>query len=571
MTESTKGLQPASAPYFNLGKFGRTIRTTSPDAQTWFDRGLIWIYSFHHEEAVICLENALAHDPSCVMAHWALAYALGPNYNFRWEFFSPDHLQLNMTRIHKVLDDVKPLLDTADPLERSLMEALIPRFPREYGGRAFREWNDGFVERMEKVYQQYGENDLDVVTVFADSMMCLAPWRLWDLRTGEPSPGIPSRKIQQVIEKALLHPDADRHPGLLHLYIHLTEMTTQPERAIPAADKLLGLIPDAGHLNHMPSHLDILIGDYRRAIYSNALAIVSDEHYISKRGPGGFYTIYRLHDFQSLIYAAMFNGQYKVALNCVEAMEKYLPEEVIRALPDWVESAFSTRLHVLARFGRWEEILAMDLPKDEELYCTTTVTQRYARGVAYAATGRVDLALKELEAFRETFKIVPESRQHFPNRSVDVLPIGEAMLAGEIEYRRQNYDVAFEHLRTSIKRYDSIVYGEPWGWMQPIRHAYAALQLQQGNLKEALATYEADLGYDDELPRAHQHPNNVWSLHGYHECLEKMGRIPEAKIILPQLRLALAVADVKISSSCFCRLETDEGLLVNGPGPKCCD
>ncbi|ORY23129.1 hypothetical protein BCR39DRAFT_549970 [Naematelia encephala] len=562
-------LTPASEPYFDLGTFGRRIRTTSPEAQTWFDRGLTWIYGFHHEEAAICLETAIVHDPGCVMAYWALAYALGPNYNFIWDFFEPDQLETAMRRTHKALDDARSHLKDGDPVESALIQALEARYPRDWAGKEFKTWNENYVKAMEKVYNDF-PNDLDVAAVYADSMMCLVPWKLWDLRTGEPEPGSPAKSIQRVLEKALVQPEAATHPGLLHLYIHLCEMSSSPERAVPAADKLFGLIPDAAHLNHMPSHLDILIGDYRRAISANAKAVVSDNLYVSRKGAGGFYTIYRLHNFSSLIYGAMFCGQYQVAIRFVEAMEQVLTDDLVRSLPKFIECETSVRLHVLVRFGRWDEILKVPFPDDRQVYASKTVMTHYARGIAFAATNRVDEALVELNEVRESIKRVPPEYVTFPNTTVDVLAIAEPMLSGEIEYRRENYDVAFEHLRQAIKLYDGLQYAEPWAWMMPVRHPYAALQLERGNIEEALATYAADLGYDTALPRAHQHPNNVWALHGYHECLVKLGRTAEAQIIMPQLRLALAVADVEIKSSCFCRLDVTDK-VVDGAGSHCCD
>jgi tetratricopeptide (TPR) repeat protein len=549
----------ASEPYYNLGTFGRQISTTSLDAQTWFNRGLTWTYGFHHEEAILCFDQALLHDPKCVLPYLFLAYALGPNYNKTWQHMSPQEIEGNLNRIYQLLDEAEVMMEAGESLERGFHAALWERFPRKFEEKDFKLWNEAFVKGMKGVYDKYGDDDLDVISIYADSMMSLAPWRLWDLKTGEPSPGSPALIVREVLEKGMKLDAADTHPGILHFYIHLTEMSTTPERAIPAADKLYGLIPDSGHLNHMPSHLDILIGDYRRAIASNARAILADDIYLGKAGPARFYTIYRLHNAQSLVYAAMFNGQYKTAIQYVDKVESTLPEALVRGMPDFVEAALGTRVHVLIRFGRWQEILDLPLPEDTELFCVTLATIHYGRGIAFAATGSIDDAAKEQEAFNKAVQRVPESRLSFPNTAIDVMAVGQAMLAGELDYRRGNFDSAFEHLRLSIERYDNLVYGEPWSWMQPVRHAYAALQLERGNVEEALKTYAADLGYDTSLARACQHPNNVWGLHGYHECLTRLGRESEARIIEPQLRLALAIADVRIASSCFCRLETHEG------------
>ncbi len=225
-------------------------------------------------------------------------------------------------------------------------------------------------------------------------------------------------------------------------------------------------------------------------------------------------------------------------------------------MADWAEGFGAMRVHALIRFGRWEDILGLPLPADPDLYCVTTAMIHYARGVAHAVTGGVQPAEAERDLFRAACARVPGSRTLFNNTCNDLLEIAVAMLDGELEYRKSNVEEAFSLLRRSVELDDSLPYDEPWGWMQPTRHAYGALLLEQGRVDDAAAVYRADLGLDDSLSRALQHPSNIWSLHGYHECLNLLGRIDEAKIIEQQLRLASAVADVPITASCFCRLSS---------------
>jgi tetratricopeptide (TPR) repeat protein len=189
------------------------------------------------------------------------------------------------------------------------------------------------------------------------------------------------------------------------------------------------------------------------------------------------------------------------------------------------------------------------------LYCTTTATIHYGRGVAHAAKGQLAQAAAEREAFTAAYARIPESRYLFNNTSRDILAVAAAMLDGEIAYRHSDFDGAFVHLRRSIELDDALPYDEPWGWMQPTRHAYGALLLEQGHVEEAAQVYAADLGLDPTLSRSCQHPGNVWSLHGYHECLQRLGRTAEATIIGRQLELARARADVPIVASCACRLD----------------
>ena len=200
-------------------------------------------------------------------------------------------------------------------------------------------------------------------------------------------------------------------------------------------------------------------------------------------------------------------------------------------------------------------IVEQTLPDDPDLFCVTTAMMHYARAVAFAATGEVDSAAAEREAFRAARDRVPESRMLFNNTCLDILAVAEQMLEGEIEYRRGNIEDAFGYLRRSVELDDALPYDEPWGWMQPARHALGALLLEQGRMEEAEAVYRADLGLDASLSRACQHPDNVWSLHGLHECLVKRGEKAESTVIKQRLDLAVARADVSIKSSCYCRMQ----------------
>jgi tetratricopeptide (TPR) repeat protein len=543
--------------YYDLGSFHRVVSTSSQDAQIWFDRGLIWSYSFNHEEAAECFEQAIKNDPHCAMAYWGLAYTLGPNYNKPWEFFNDEDLETTVRRAHRATTQAKAMANAASPVERALIDALQLRYPENHAGSDYSIWNKSYSDAMGSVYAEFPD-DIDVATLYADALMNLTPWGLWDLTSGEPMPGARTLDAKQVLDRALAKDNALTHPGLLHLYIHLMEMSSTPEVALTAADHLRGLVPDAGHLHHMPTHLDMLCGDYRRAIASNSDAIRADEKFRARAGVLNFYTLYRVHNYHFRIYAAMFAGQSKVALDTIAQLEVSIPEELLLVktppMADWLEGFLSTRVHILIRFGRWQDILHLRIPEDEDLYCVTTAMVRYARGVALAATGKVQEAEKERDLFQNAVQRVPSTRTLFNNKCIDILAIAGAMLNGELEYRRGDFEAAFSHLLLSIALDDALPYDEPWGWMQPTRHAYGALLLEQGHIERAAAVYSADLGMDSTLPRALRHPNNVWALQGYHECLIKLGRIGEARMIESQLILAVAIADIPIKSSCFCRL-----------------
>ncbi|MEV7031833.1 hypothetical protein AB0N99_16600 [Streptomyces sp. NPDC093272] len=546
--------------YYDLGSHSRPVTTSSPEAQTWFDRGLIWTYAFHHEEAVRCFEAAGAADPDCAMADWGVAYALGPNYNKPWDSFDQEDLAHTVRRTHAAVERAHAKAGHATPVERALVEALRARYPQASApdAAACPVWNTAYADSMREVYA-LAPDDHDVAALYADALMNLTPWQLWDVRSGRPAEGARTPEAKAVLERALGTEEGTRHPGLLHLYIHLMEMSPAPETALPVAGLLRGLVPDAGHLQHMPSHLEVLCGDYRRVLSDNAAAVAADEKYHARAGAMNFYTLYRCHNLHFRIYGAMFLGRLQDALDTAGRLEAAVPEELLRVtsppMADWLEGFQAMRVHVLIRFGRWDDILRLPLPADPRLYCVSTAMLHYARGVAHSATGRTAEAEADRERFREAAAAVPETRMLFNNTCADILAVAAAMLDGELAYRKGDFDTAFAALRRSADLEDNLPYDEPWGWMQPTRHALGALLLERGRVEEAEAVYRADLGLDDTLPRPLQHPGNVWALHGFHECLRRLGKDGEARIVAQQLKIAAAHADVPIGASCFCRTD----------------
>lgn len=537
-------------PYFDLGSYHRPVETVAAQAQTWFDRGLVWAYAFNHEEAIRCFERALEHDPDLAIARWGIAYSVGPNYNKAWEAFDPVDLAASLSRARTEL--ALATQGRATPVEQGLIAALRTRFSDDLdAGRI------AYAEAMTALAAVHPD-DIDVQALAADALVNVTAWALWNTTTGEPAEGSRALEARRILEGALAGPQGPTHPGILHLYLHTMEMSSTPEVALPAADLLRGLVPDAGHLQHMPSHIDVLCGDYRSSIEANTAAVEADRRFVERAGPLNFYSLYRAHDLHFIVYSAMFQGQSQIALSAADELAAQLTAELLAIesppMADWLEAFVPLRTHVLVRFGRWDDLIAQPLPADPDLYCTTATTIHYGRGVAFAATGQLSRAHAERAAFADAYARIPASRYLFNNTSRDILAVAAAMLDGEIAYRQGSFDEAFRHLRRAVELDDGLPYDEPWGWMQPTRHAYGALLLEQGHVEEAAAVYAADLGLDPTLARCCQHPGNVWSLHGYHECLQRLGRTAEATIIGQQLALAVARADVPIRASCACRL-----------------
>lgn len=538
--------------HYDLGGYGRKITTGSKEAQFWFDRGLVWLYAYNHEAAIACFRKALDADAECAMAFWGIAAASGPNYNQPWEGLEPHECDEVISTARAAIKAAHNVAGGMSPVEQDLIHAIAKRFP-DAPVDDFFPWLNAYAEAMREVHKTYPE-DLDVAALFAEAMMNRTPWQLWDLSTGSPANGADTDEAREVLERALERRCAWDHPGILHFYIHLMEMSPTPELALRHGDRLSTLVPDAGHLIHMGTHIDVLCGDYHNVVTKNSKAIEADRKWLEREGADNFYTVYRCHNYHFKVYGAMFLGQPEPALAAAEELVETLPAEAkLRQMADWFEAFVPMKMHVLIRFGMWDDILTANLPEDRNLYAMTTAMMRYARAVALANKGDIPAAEAERVEFNAAHKAVPKSRMLFNNTCQDILKVAEAMMLGEIEFKKGNKEAALAHLRRSVELDDTLPYDEPWGWMQPTRHALGALLLDAGRYDEAEAIYRADLGLDDTLARACQHPANVWSLHGLHECLNKRGEKIEILYVKQLLDRALARAEVPIRASCYCR------------------
>lgn len=557
-------------PYFSLGDYTRSISTNSEEAEIWFNRGLKWCYAFHHKEARRCFQQTVDLDPGCAMGYWGIAYATGPYYNIPWEKMPPHALPQIIATTYEHARKAAEIAASgnATPVEQALCKALTLRF-QESGiddPDVLAQWDDDYADAMRTVYREFPE-DYDVCALTAEALMVRTPWQLWNLQDRVPADGTDTEEAIEIIESTLerLEQNGDvQHPGLLHFYIHIMEMSPEPERALEASDKLRPLLPDAGHLIHMPSHIYVLCGQYEKTIASNIEAAEADKRYLAVDSELGIYYIYLLHNCHFQLYGALFSGQFEPALRAANEMETTVKPEYLRVdnafLVNYLEAFYGMKAHVLVRFGKWQEILDAPLPENPELFCVTHAFWQYAKGIAHAVLGNIDEAQKQQGLLQKAVAALPADRIVFQNDSRDILSVAGPMLAGELEYRQGNYDVAFTHLREAVDLYDTLNYSEPWSWMMPPRHALGALLLEQGHVDEAASVYRADLGLDDTLVRPSQHPNNIWSLLGYAECCERLGDSTSLESIRPELEKAKQVADSSIDVSCFCRT-----------AHKCCD
>lgn len=557
---------------FDLGAYCRVITTSSPEAQGWFDRGLNWTYGYNHEEADACFKQALRYDPDCAMAHWGVAYVIGPNYNKPWELFDEKEIQTTLAESKRACATARANMAGASPVEQALIGALELRYRCDGDLDELNKWSHEYADAMRGVHRSFGE-DPDVAALFAESLMNLTPWTMWDPRTGEPTADAKTAECQAVLENAIgRNRDAGRppHPGLWHLYIHLMEMSGQPEAALRVGDELRRLVPDSGHLAHMPTHIDVLCGHYQDVVDWNHIGIEKDVKYWEYAGAHNFYSNYRVHNYHFKLYGAMLLGQFAPAMEAVRTMHATIPDELVYIdsppMADFLEGYKSIGTHALVRFGRWQDLIDDPLPADPELFCMTAAMNHYGKGIAHAALKQHDLAAEAQRAFERVAATVPDTRRLHTVTCQQILGVAREMLAGEIAYHRGDYDEAFARLRQAVTNEDELPYDEPWGWMMPSRHALGALLLEQGHIAEAARAYEADLGLTDEVIRSNRHPNNVWALVGLHRCYELLGDTARARMIKPALDVALSRADPQVRSSCFCSRPLDAA----APASSCC-
>jgi len=513
----------------DLGRFHRPVTTKSPEAQAFFDQGLLLCFAFNHEEATRSFREAERLDPECAMAAWGTALAAGPHIN------NPTMDEAASRAAADSIARARRLATRALPVERELIEALSKRYA--WPPPADRKPLDqAYADAMREVWKRH-RDDADVGALFAESMMDLRPWALYS-RDGKPAPG--TDEIVATLAAVLaLVPD---HVGGLHYTIHTFEMSPTPEKALPAADLLRHRVPGSGHLVHMPSHIDMRVGHYAEAIAANQRAIDADLRYVQHAGRMNFMTLYRAHDYHLLQWAAMYDGQSVKAIAASRDLVREMPIELVDSMPDFLEAFLASPYHALIRFGRWDEILAE--PPPPERFRAANAFWLYARTMAFSAEGRVEEAAKERALFEKSAAAVPASVMLANNSAQSVLAVARALAEGELEYRLGHHERAFALLRTAVEREDALVYDEPWGWMQPVRHALGALLLEQGRIEEAEAVYVEDLK---------RHPENSWALHGLAECATRRG--DESASVAAQKRFdaAWSRADVRLQSSCFCR------------------
>jgi tetratricopeptide (TPR) repeat protein len=510
----------------NLGDHEFPVTTDSERAQLFINQGVNLTYGFNHKEADRSFKEAARLDPDCAMAYWGMALALGPNINLP---MSPESEPL----AYELSQKAKSLMDGVSEREKSLIEALSVRYSAEPITDR-KKYDQAYVEAMKDLHMRYPA-DLDIATLYAESVMDLNPWNYWS-RDGRPYPE--TVEIMNVLETVISK--NHNHPGAIHLYIHVVEYA-RPELAEAGADRLLKLVPGAGHLVHMPSHIYRRIGRYHDASLSNLAAIEADEDYIVQCRAQGIYPLaYYPHNVHFLWDSATMEGRSALALDTARKASTKVPEGAWREI-SMLHQFLTAPLFAYTRFGEWEKILAEPQPPKDSPFWTGV--WHYARGLAYTAKNDTKAAeqelakltkiaaMEELEDYRVTF-----SR----NGAKPILEIAEAVLSGELLARQGNYDEAIAMLHRGVLLEDNLIYNEPPDWHVPVRQNLGAVLLEADRAAEAEAVYWLDLGHNRE---------NGWSLFGLVKSLRAQGKDNEAAAVEERFRKAWGRADIMLSSS----------------------
>jgi hypothetical protein len=510
----------------NLGTHTFPVTTKSKRAQTFVNQGVNLAYGFNHAEAGRAFREAARLDPACAMAYWGQALVLGPNINVP---MSPD----DEPKAYELAQKAVALKSRASLRERAYIDAVAQRYSGKAEDRAARD--RAYADAMKEVVRRHPA-DLDAATMYAEALMDLRPWNYWT-GDGRPYPG--TEVIVATLEKVL--GQNPNHPGATHYYIHAVEATKNPERAEAAADRLLKLMPGAGHMVHMPSHIYQRVGRYADAAASNEAAIKADEDYIAQCRAQGIYPLaYYPHNIHFLWYAATAEGRSQVAIDAARKTASRVTDEQLDQVP--VLAGFRVvPYYALARFGKWDEVLAEPSPAARHLYLKGT--WHYVRGLALLAKGQLAEAEKELAEVRRIAADPGLDYSLFsPNKAAAIFAAAPEVLAGELAARRKDHDKAIAHLERAVRLEDSLFYTEPEEWHYPARQALGAVLLEAGRAREAETVYWEDL---------RRHANNGWSLFGLVQALRAQGRQDDAAAVQARFDKAWARADVKLTASRF--------------------
>jgi tetratricopeptide (TPR) repeat protein len=486
--DTASGAQPSAAPATllpDMGTLDHPIDTKNEEAQKFFDQGLTFIYAFNHDEAVRSFRRAAELDPASPMPLWGIALALGPNIN----------LDVDPDREKAAYDAVQQALALASssqsPVERAYVNALAKRYsndPKADLKALARQYKDA----MRDVTIAF-PNDLDAATLYAEAIMDLHPWQLWD-NDGTPAQG--TIELVDVLQSVLRRDP--NHIGANHYYVHAVEASITPERGIDSAARLEKLVPAAGHLVHMPAHIYMRTGDYAGAVKANEAGVDADRKYIAATSANGVYPMmYYNHNLDFLASAAMMTGEFakagkaadEVAANALAGLA-HMPE---------LEPFAAKKMFVLLRFAKWDEML--QVPQPDPAQKLLTAVWHFGRGVAQAKKGAAAAAVQERTAYRAAKQQVPANTPWGNNTAQAIFLVADNVLDARIALAQKNLDESIKAWTRAVDAQDKLKYNEPSDWFYPVRESLANALLYAHRLDQTDRVIREELEKDPENGR----------------------------------------------------------------------
>jgi tetratricopeptide (TPR) repeat protein len=539
----------------NLGTYCWKHQTAFNRCQIWCNRGWSWVHGFHRQEASDCFQQAIKIDPNCAMAYYGLALVNGPDYNFSAKsgFYDVASQSSGWPSLNVAVKALKTALRLTSsdwngpPQHRALIEALTIRYEWPVT-KSTKDKQVEYRDAMRLVAKKY-PNDPEVQAIYAESIMCLSPWNLYDNQRTDPSPNAYGKECLVALNRGLTA--SPKHYWLCHLRVHYDEMGKVEDFDWFAANSLRDGLHEIGHLLHMPTHLDIRVGDYKKAMEWNQTAYEADLKLIQLIPKNLIiYTGYLIHNMEFCAWAAMYGGNYEAAINAVAGIERIVTKKALMASArsaQHLELYRATIIMVYIRFGKWEELINLPFFDDRKLFLSHTLFLHYGKGIAYGAVGDVKNAKLEQEHFnalRLTLK--DDDRIKHNVHIVDMSNIAYHVLNAEINYRENQYDDCYNSLTTAVKLFDGLPYDEPHGWLMSPRHTLGALLTEQKRFDQALIVYQEDLKV---------FPRNPWSLNGVQLCYDGLEMNEKSSENISLLKKAMDFCDVQIGASCACALD----------------
>lgn len=512
-----------------LGSFHRKANTNSDAAQAYFDQGMRFIWAFNHDEATRSFAKAAELDPQCAICFWGVSLTVGPNYNL------PMMAEPRAKVAWDTLQQAQAKAGTATPVEQALIHALASRYQ---GAQPLNPSNEGpvltaYAQAMQDVARRFPD-DSDVQTLTAEAMMNVNAWKLWTL-DGAPASG--TEEIVARLEAVLAN---DRlHPGANHYLVHAVEASLHLEKAVVAAEQLRGMMPAAGHLEHMPAHIMQRVGRYGDAAEANRLGAAADLDYFARTRPLDYYVMYTAHNYQFLAYSAVMQGRKAETLDATRKASALVPDEMLLAMPgtDW---SMTELYAAMVRFGMWDEILAEPVPNAK--LTGLTGGYLYAKATALAAKGRLAEARQSLSELEKLAAAAKPDDSAGLNSAADVFAVAILAARARVAAAENNDDQTIALLTEAVAKEDRLAFAEPADWFFPVRHLLGAALLRTGRAADAEAVYREDL---------RRNPENGWALHGLALALAAQKRDAEAHAVQQRFATSWKNADVTLTSSAF--------------------